>query len=41
MLGALGIDLDFGFIGVDEASRNTGIGLEVGLQELVPHGWVD
>ena len=31
---ALGIDLDFWFIGVDEASGNTGMGLAVGLQEL-------
>ena len=34
MLGPLRIDLDFGFVGVDEASGNTGMGLAVGLQEL-------
>jgi len=38
MLGALGIDLDFGFGEVDEASGNTGMGLAVGLQEL-PSCW--
>ena len=34
MLRALGVDLDFGFVAVDEASRNIGIGLAVWLQEL-------